>query len=412
MVYEKRYENGLRLVVKEMEGLMSVTMGILVGTGAGVETDAEDGISHFIEHMQFKGTNKRTAFEISDAFDRIGAQVNAFTGKDLTCYYSKCTSDHTTDCFELLSDLFLHSIFPEEEMAREKGVVCEEISMNEDTPEDLCIDLLARAFYGKENYGRNILGSIENVKGFTVSDIEQYKKARYCPENIVVSFAGGIDKATAETLVETYFGDLQKGAFEKRVPRIIKCHQSLVKQKPIEQMHIAIAYPSVCRGDETEDVVNAINGILGGSMSARLFQEVREKRGLAYSVYSYISAFPEAASQIIYAGVNPAHLEEAYEAITNVVREMKEKGISEDEFLRSREQMKAGMFFSNESSNAQMLLYGKYMLYFNKIFDFEEKLYRINSMTHAKAQETLSVMFDEREKAIALIGNTDKPLSF
>ncbi len=412
MVYEKRYENGLRLVVKEMEGLMSVTMGILVGTGAGVETDAEDGISHFIEHMQFKGTNKRTAFEISDAFDRIGAQVNAFTGKDLTCYYSKCTSDHTTDCFELLSDLFLHSTFPEEEMAREKGVVCEEISMNEDTPEDLCIDLLARAFYGKENYGRNILGSIENVKGFTVSDIEQYKKARYCPENIVVSFAGGIDKATAETLVETYFGDLQKGAFEKRVPRIIKCHQSLVKQKPIEQMHIAIAYPSVCRGDETEDVVNAINGILGGSMSARLFQEVREKRGLAYSVYSYISAFPEAASQIIYAGVNPAHLEEAYEAITNVVREMKEKGISEDEFLRSREQMKAGMFFSNESSNAQMLLYGKYMLYFNKIFDFEEKLYRINSMTHAKAQETLSVMFDEREKAIALIGNTDKPLSF
>ena len=156
MVYEKRYENGLRLVVKEMEGLMSVTMGILVGTGAGVETDAEDGISHFIEHMQFKGTNKRTAFEISDAFDRIGAQVNAFTGKDLTCYYSKCTSDHTTDCFELLSDLFLHSTFPEEEMAREKGVVCEEISMNEDTPEDLCIDLLARAFYGKENYGRNI----------------------------------------------------------------------------------------------------------------------------------------------------------------------------------------------------------------------------------------------------------------
>ena len=411
MVYEKRYENGLRLVVKEMEGLMSVTMGILVGTGAGVETDAEDGISHFIEHMQFKGTEKRTAFEISDAFDRIGAQVNAFTGKDLTCYYSKCTSDHTTDCFELLSDLFLHSTFPEEEMVREKGVVCEEISMNEDTPEDLCIDLLARAFYGKENYGRNILGSVENVKGFTVADIQQYKKARYCPENIVISFAGGIDKTTAEALVESYFGDLPKGAFEKRVPQIIKCHQSLVKRKPIEQMHIAIAYPSVCRGDEREDTVNALNGILGGSMSARLFQEVREKRGLAYSVYSYISAFPEAASQIIYAGVNPAHLDEAYEAIIGVVREMKEKGITEDEFLRSREQMKAGMFFSNESSNAQMLLYGKYMLYFNKIFDFEEKLNRINAMTHAKAQETLSVMFDEREKALALVGNTDKALS-
>ena len=410
MVYEKRYENGLRLVVKQMEGLMSVTMGILVGTGAGVETDKEDGISHFIEHMQFKGTKKRNSFEISDAFDRIGAQVNAFTGKDLTCYYSKCTSDHTTTCFELLSDLFLNSTFPEEEMDREKGVVCEEISMNEDSPEDLCLDLLASAFYGKENYGRNILGTIENVKGFTVDDIAKYKNARYCPENIVISFAGGVDMATAQALVETYFGNLDKGAFEKRTPCIIQPHQSLVKCKPIEQMHIAIAYPSVVRGDEREDMVNAINAILGGSMSARLFQEVREKRGLAYSVYSYLSAFPEAASQIIYAGVNPSNLHEAYDAILNVIGDMKRHGVTEDEFLRSREQMKASMFFSNESSNAQMLLYGKYMMYFNKIFDFEDKMQRINSMTFAKAQEALDVMFNEQAKAVALVGNTNEAL--
>ncbi|MBQ2701721.1 MAG: insulinase family protein, partial [Clostridia bacterium] len=130
MVYEKRYDSGLRLVVKKMQGLMSVTMGILVGTGASVERDEEDGISHFIEHMQFKGTSKRNAFEISDAFDRLGAQVNAFTGKDITCYYSKCTSDHTEACFDLLSDLFLNSTYPEEEMIREKGVICEEIAMN------------------------------------------------------------------------------------------------------------------------------------------------------------------------------------------------------------------------------------------------------------------------------------------
>lgn len=412
MVYEKRYDNGLRLVVKNMEGLMSVTMGILVGTGAGVETDKEDGISHFIEHMQFKGTQKRNAFEISDAFDRIGAQVNAFTGKDLTCYYSKCTSDHTADCFELLSDLFLNATYPEEEMEREKGVICEEISMNEDTPEDLCLDLLANAFYGKENYGRNILGSARNVKGFTFDDVQKYKRARYCPENIVISFAGGVDMATAQSLVETYFGRLEKGAFENRKPNIIKQHLSLVKQKPIEQMHIAIAYPSVCRGDEREDMVSAINGIFGGSMSARLFQEVREKRGLAYSVYSYISSFPEAATQNVYAGVNPAKADEAYQAIQDVVASLKKDGITEDEFLRSREQMKAGMFFSNESSNAQMLLYGKYMLYFNKIFDFEDKLSRINAMTYDDARDVLSIMFNEEEKAVAVVGNTDKPFAF
>ena len=412
MVFEKRYENGLRLVVKKMEGLMSVTMGILVGTGASAETDAEDGISHFIEHMQFKGTQKRNAFEISDAFDRIGAQVNAFTGKDLTCYYSKCTSDHTEACFELLSDLFLNSTFPEEEMDREKSVVCEEISMNEDTPEDLCLDLLAQAFYGTQNYGRNILGTMNNVKSFTMQDIARYKKARYCPENIVISFAGGVDLAMAEKLVESYFSNLEKGAFEKRSPIIQKQHLSLVKRKPVEQMHIAIAYPSVPRGDAREDYISAINGVLGGSMSARLFQEVREKRGLAYSVYSYLSAFPECATLNIYAGVNPANVTQAYDAINDVIKDMKEKGITEDEFLRSREQMKSGMFFSNESSNSQMLLYGKYMLYYDKIFDFEDKLQRINAMTYDKAQEALNSMFDEREKAISIVGNTDKPLSF
>ena len=174
-------------------------------------------------------------------------------------------------------------------------------------------------------------------------------------------------------------------------------------------MHLAIGYPTVARGNKNEDYINAINGVLGGSMSARLFQEVREKRGLAYSVYSYLSAFPECASQNIYAGVNPAHAEEAYEAIHAVVKSMKTDGITKDEFMRSREQMKASMFFSNESSNSQMLLYGRYMLYFNDIFDFEKKLDKINAMTYEDAQETLSLMFNEEEKAVALVGNTDKP---
>ena len=412
MVFEKRYANGLRLIVKQMQGLMSVTMGILVGAGACFETDKEDGISHFIEHMQFKGTKKRNAFEISDAFDRLGAQVNAFTGKDITCYYSKCTSDHTAHCFELLSDLFLNSIFPEEEMDREKGVVCEEISMNEDTPEDLCLDLLSRAYYGKENYGRNILGTSKNVKSFTVEDIANYKKARYCPQNIVISFAGGVDKDTAQALVESYFGHLEEGAFEARKPVLQFAKQSLVKTKPIEQAHLGIAYAAMPRGDKLEDAISAVNGVLGGTMSARLFQEVREKRGLAYSVYSYVSPYAECGSQVIYAGVNPTQVQAAYEAIGNVIEDIKKNGITKDEFLRSREQMKSGMFFSNESSNAQMLLYGKYMLYFNKTFNFEQKLEDINSLTYEQALAAIDTMFDEKQKALALVGNTKTPLPF
>ena len=411
MVYEKRYPNGLRLVVKRMEGLLSVTMGILVGTGSSVETDNEDGISHFIEHMQFKGTKKRTAFEISDAFDRIGAQVNAFTGKDVTCYYSKCTSDHTAEAFEILSDLFLDSTFPEEEMEKEKGVVCEEIAMTEDAPDELCLDLLSSAYYGNDGYGRNILGPASNVRGFTREDIFRYKAERYCPENIVISFAGGVDMQTAEALVETCFGKLEKGNFRPRDKRIRTCGLSLIKTKPIEQVHIAIGYPSLPREHELSDALQTANSVLGGSMSSRLFQEVREKMGLAYSVYSYLSAFQECGSLVIYAGVNPANADKAYGAIGKVIADMKKEGIGRDEFLRGREQMKSAMLFSQESTPSQMLLYGKHMLFNDALFDFEGKLDAINSISEDMVREAISLTFPEEGKAVAAVGNIDKPFA-
>lgn len=410
MVYEKRYENGLRLVVKKMAGLSSVSMGILVGTGASVETDQEDGISHFIEHMQFKGTKKRTAFEISDAFDRIGADVNAFTSKEITCYYSKATADHARDAFELLSDLFLNATFPEEEMDREKGVVCEEIAMNEDTPEDLCLDLLSSAFYGKRNYGRNILGPCENVRSFTKEDIARYKRARYCPQNIVISFAGGIDFQTASALVEEYFGTLETGNFETRQRIIQPAYESFVRQKPIEQMHFAIGYNALSRDHQLADALNMFNGVLGGSMSSRLFQEVREKLGLAYSVYSYLSPFEECGSLVVYAGVNPESALKAYEAVNDVVDKLKKEGITEDEFLRGRERLKAGMIFSQENTSSQMLLYGKYMLFNDRLFDENEKLNRLNGVTMDDIREAISLTFDNEKKALALVGNTTEAL--
>ncbi len=411
MQFEKRYENGLRLVVKQMTGLMSVTMGIIVGVGAGNETDAEDGISHFIEHMQFKGTQKRTAFEISDSFDRIGAQVNAYTGKDSTVYYTKCTSDHTASAFEVLADLFLNATYPQEEIAREKGVICEEISMNEDTPEDLCLDLLANAFYGKENYGRNILGTASNVNSFTTEMVEAYKKKWYRPENIVVSFAGGVDFQTAQALVEEYFGDLERGEFCRQDKKIICNHQSLIKNKPIEQTHLSIAYPALPRSHRLSDALQAMSGVLGGNMSSRLFQEVREKRGLAYSVYSYLSLFDECGTLNIYAGVNPTNAEQAYGAICSVVDDLRKNGITDSEFSRSREQMKANMFFANESTSSQMILYGKYMLQNDKIFDFEEKLDTINKMKKEDVLEAISLTFDESKKAVAAVANSDKPFA-
>ena len=393
MVFEKRYANGLRLIVKKMDGLYSVTMGILVGTGASAETDAEDGISHFIEHMQFKGTKKRNAFEISDAFDRIGAQVNAFTGKDITCYYSKCTSDHTAEAFEILADLFLNATYPEEEMAREKGVICEEIAMNEDTPEDLCLDLL---------------GTAKNVNGFTVDAVNRYKKERYCPENIVVSFAGGIDFQTAEALVESYFGALDKGNFQRRPFTVTRQSKSLLKKKPIEQLHLAVGYPALPRNHELTDALQTANSILGGSMSSRLFQEVREKKGLAYSVYSYLSAYEECGSLIVYAGVNPAKADEAYAAIGEVVKALKKDGISEEEFLRGKEQMKSSMLFAQENTSSQMLLYGKHMLYYDEVYDFETRFKTMNDLKMEQVVSAIEQTFTPEERSVAAVGNTDK----
>ena len=413
MVREKRYENGLRVVVKQMPGLYSVTIGIMVGTGGAMETDAEDGISHFIEHMQFKGTQKRNSFEISDAFDKIGAQVNAFTGKDSTCYYTKCTTDHVDAAFEALSDLFLHATYPEDELEREKGVVCEEISMNEDTPEDLCMDLLARATYGNDNYGRNILGPASNVQGFTVEDIRRYKEARYCPENIVVSFAGGIDYDTAIALIERYFADLPTGKYQKRILNVNRQANSLVKKKPIEQMHFAVSYPSIPLNHELNLATSIMNNVLGGSMSSRLFQEVREKLGLAYSVYSYTSRYAECGSLMIYAGVNPEKADSAYDAVNRVIKEFAEKGITDEEFLRGKEQMKSSTIFSMESTSSQMLLYGKEMLYNDCLYDIDARFEELKMMKKTMVEEALAYTFADTEgkKSVAVVGNTDKPFS-
>ncbi len=410
MIHFKQLDNGLKLVVNQMSGLMSVTMGILVHTGASVESDKEDGISHFIEHMMFKGTKKRTAYQISDEMDRIGAQMNAFTGKDITCYYAKSTTGHAQEAFEILADLFLNSTFPEDELAREKGVIIEEINMNEDTPDDLCLDTLSRAFYGERGYGRNILGPRKNVEGFTKADIESYMQKRYCSDNIVISMAGNIDVNAAEEMVEKYFGNMPKCCCCKTDVKVDLKAQSLFKTKDIEQVHIGIAYPSVKRYDELFDATQIMNAILGGSMSSRLFQTVREELGLAYTVYSYISTYCETGTLAVYAGVNSEKYQQSAEAIYNCLNDLRKKNISEEEFLRGKEQLISSQIFAQESTSSQMLLFGKELLYRGQVYNFEERVNKISSVTLNEVLDAIDVNFNDKYKAVALIGAVDKPL--
>lgn len=411
MVHFKQLDNGLRLVVNQMSGLMSVTMGILVHTGASVESDKEDGISHFIEHMMFKGTKKRTAFKISDEMDRIGAQMNAFTGKDLTCYYAKSTTGHAEEAFEILADLFLNSTFPEDEMSREKGVIIEEINMNEDTPDDLCLDMLSRAYYGERGYGRNILGPRKNVECFTRDDIKSYMQRRYCSDNIVISMAGNIDINIAEAMVEKYFAGIQKCCCSKTDVKVELQAKSLYKTKDIEQMHIGIAFPSVKRYDKLFDATQIMNAILGGSMSSRLFQTVREELGLAYTVYSYISTYCETGTLAVYAGVNAEKYKQSAEAIYSCVNDLRKKNISEEEFLRGKEQLISSQIFAQESTSSQMLLFGKELLYRGRVYNFEDRVNKISSVTLKDVLDAIDVNFDDKYKAVSLVGAVDKPLA-
>ncbi|HBN13282.1 MAG TPA: peptidase M16 [Clostridiales bacterium] len=410
MVHLKTLDNGIRLIVKQMPGVMSVTMGIIVNTGASVESDSEDGISHFIEHMMFKGTEKRSAFKISDEMDAIGAQMNAFTSKDITCYYAKSTTAHVSEAFEILSDLFLNSVFPEEEMSREKGVIIEEINMNDDTPDDLCLDLLSRAYYGERGYGRNILGSRSNVSGFTRDDIKSYMGKRYTPENIVISMAGNIQIEFAEELAEKYFSQVPAAPTKNRPVEIELNAKSLFRKKDIEQIHFALAFPSVKRYDKLFDATQVLNTVLGGSMSSRLFQKVREELGLAYTVYSYISAYAEAGSLVVYAGVNAENYLKSVQAVLDCIESLKNDGISKDEFNRGKEQMLSSSVFSQESTSSQMLLYGKELVYTGKIYDFEERIRRIQQLTLDDVMQAIDSNFDKSMLAAAAVGNVDKPL--
>ena len=405
MVETRKLESGVRVIIKRMEGLLSVTMGILVGTGAAFETDEEDGISHFVEHMQFKGTPTRTAFQISDAFDALGAQVNAFTGKDMTCYYSKATTDHAEEAFALLCDLFLNAAFPEEEIERERGVILEEINMDEDSPEDLCLDLLSRAAFGKANYGRNILGPAKNVKGFTREDILRYKAERYCPENIVISFAGNIGIERAVALAEQYFGSVKSGRYCERTKRVVHRKGNLIKKKRIEQAHFAFGFPTVPRDSEDFYAVQVMNTILGGGMSSRLFKRVREELGLAYSVYSYTSHYAETGLLTVYAGVNPQKAAEAADAVREVIETFKKEGVTEEEILRGREQLKSGNIFSQENTSSQMLLYGRNLLYSNEVYDFERKMQEISSLTRDDVMRAVASNLDVSLAAVSAVGN-------
>ena len=413
MAQVKKYAGGLRLIVENMPSLRSVSVGILVGAGSCLENADNNGISHFIEHTTFKGTKRFNSRTLSEAFDDIGSQVNAFTSKEMTCYYVKSTKSAMERSVDLLSDMFLNSVYDEDELNREKGVIIEEINMSEDTPEDVCLDTLSLAYFGNDGLGRTILGSKENITKFDKSYIEAYRKAYYNADNVVVSFAGNVTIEEADLLVSKYIEPFlsTNKSDSLIVPTDKNLYGKISKNKEIEQLHLALGFSCVKYDDELNNEATVMNVALGSGMSSRLFQTVREKLGLCYTVYSYPSAYRNTGSLAVYAGVNKETVNKAYDAIFAVLKELQNDGIGESELSRAKSQMLSSFEFGSENTASQMMLFGKYLLFTDKIFDFDNKLKKIEGVTGEGLNKFIrSLDFDDF--SLSIVGKNAENIKF
>lgn len=413
MAQVKKYAGGLRLIVENMPSLRSVSVGILVGAGSCLENADNNGISHFIEHTTFKGTKRFNSRTLSEAFDDIGSQVNAFTSKEMTCYYVKSTKSAMERSVDLLSDMFLNSVYDEDELNREKGVVIEEINMSEDTPEDVCLDTLSLAYFGNDGLGRTILGSKENITKFDRSYIEAYRKAYYNADNVVVSFAGNVTIEEADFLVSKYIEPFlsTNKSDSLIVPTDKNLYGKISKNKEIEQLHLALGFSCVKYDDELNNEATVMNVALGSGMSSRLFQTVREKLGLCYTVYSYPSGYRNTGSLAVYAGVNKETVNKAYDAIFAVLKELQNDGIGESELSRAKSQMLSSFEFGSENTASQMMLFGKYLLFTDKIFDFDNKVKKIEGVTGEGLNKFIrSLDFDDF--SLSIVGKNAENIKF
>ena len=389
----KIYENNLKLIVETMPSILSVSAGILVGAGSCLETPDNNGISHFIEHTTFKGTENLNSLEVSEAFDDVGAQVNAFTSKEMTCYYVKSTKSALSRSFEVLSDMFLNSLYEKDELDREKGVVIEEINMSYDTPEDVCLDALSKAYFGRNGLGQTILGPSENIIKFDKKYIDDYRNRYYNSDNTVISFAGNITMLEADILVKQYFLPF----VSDRKSESVMCESSenlcgrIIKEKDIEQLHMAFGFSGLKYDDDKNTEMSMLNVILGSGMSSRLFQTLREKLGLCYTVYSYPSGYRNTGSLAVYAGLNSENANKAYEETLKLMKELK-NGVTEQELSRAKAQILASFEFGGESSASQMMLFGKYLLFTDKCFDFKNKIDSINKITRHSLNDFINTL--------------------
>lgn len=402
----KRYEleNGVRVILEPDSTVRSVSLGIWVDVGSRFETAAENGMAHFIEHMIFKGTEKRTAKDIAEAFDSVGGYVNAMTSKEYTAYYAKVLDTHAEKALDILSDMFFNSKFDEEEMRKEKQVVLEEIYMYEDTPDDLVHEILAESAYGSHTLAAPILGTEETLEGFTRKDLLRFMKNNYGADRLVISAAGNIGEDFLAS-IESYFGKLEKSGSPKKQSAPAFLSQELAKEKDTEQAHFCLGYEGYALADDRMYAVVLLNNVLGGNMSSRLFQEIREDRGLAYSIFSYHEAFKDSGLLTVYAGTQEKYLNEVYEIIAATIRDISQHGILEKELRNAKEQLKGSLVLSMESSSSYMSRNAKNELLLGEHHSLDDILQRIEEVTMEEIKSTGRDLLSQKP-AVSLVSSS------
>ncbi|MBD5132734.1 MAG: insulinase family protein [Clostridiales bacterium] len=379
----KKYESGLTVIVEQNSALRSVTAGIMVGTGSAYETRENNGISHFIEHMQFKGTTTRTANDIVSQFDREGAVYNAFTGKENTCFYFKSIDERVEQCFDILCDLFLNSTFEQAELDRERKVILEEINMSQDEPDGVCYDVLYSTAFKDGSLGMEILGTKDNVKRFNKPDILEYKKHNYLPSNTAVAFVGNITEAAALSLVEKYMPSLINAPFvtprKQTEQPIYDGYGEAIHD--YEQSEISIAFPSITLGDPRSATQSALDCILGSGMSSRLFQKLREQMGLVYSVYTSPWLGATNGMFSVCANVNVKNVTGAVQAIRAEIDRLVKDGVTDEETEKAKTQLKVNAMFGKENPMNYMLALMRRRVILGIDYDLDELLSRIEKIT-------------------------------
>lgn len=407
MINRKMLSNGITVVIETMPYLRSAAFGIWVKVGSGDENEKNNGISHIIEHMLFKGTKNRTAKKIADDMARIGGDINAYTSKECTSFYAVTLDEHLPVAIEILGDMLNNSLIDEKSLHKEKGVIIEEIDMYDDSPEDLVHEMLQMKIWDKHPLGYQISGTKENVKAVTRDDIIAYMDKYYVGGNMVISVAGNFNEEEIFHIIEKNFSGIPCG--ERNPGSAGPVYQPTIytKEKDVEQLHLNIAFESIVSDAKEKYILTILNAVLGGSINSRLFQEIRENLGLTYTIYSYGSAYRTAGLFHIYAAMNPVQLKAVVTGIFKTIEEFKNDSLTEEELSMSKEQIKTELIMGDESAKNRMNSNGKSILFRGSIIPLEETLDKINQVTLEQVKNFANKYLNKENCSISLVGNLD-----